>query len=422
MWTTVRHIFRTAPVTASIIFLCSGLLAWIYYLVLFEGVDYRIAQEQLGVPLKFVMPGGQNGPTEIEIGLIKLWDGEWWRVILAGLHHGGSMTSGLIHLVMNCLGLWYLGQLLEYRIGSLRMVLLFVSSLVVSMLPEFLMGSTAVGMSGAICAMFGYLLVLRHYDSYILEMLPDQVVRIMLIWLVACIPATYFDILQIANLAHFSGLAYGYLAARVAYAQTPWRVPARAGFWAAHLLIPIGLYAVVHPVWNAGYHWHLGTSNSLSRQDRIMHLRQAVAINPQLDPAWVELSSQYFISGNQHDAWTAILQGVHNNPSSTAAIRKAAFMGQLFQTPENRKLARKILDDVFDDDAPAWAEKLMAQAPASDQLRINFTLPTDPQKKYRIGEPVTLPVPDQIDPNPQNGPLAPPDPDEADSAAVGTAT
>lgn len=420
MWTTVRQIFRTAPVTASIIFICSALLAWIFYLVLFEEANYRVAQEQLGVPLKFVMPGGQNGTPEVEIGLIKLWDGEWWRVIIAGLHHGGSMTSGLIHLVLNCLGLWYLGQLVEYRIGSLRMALLFTTSLVVSMLPEFLVGSAAVGMSGAICALFGYLLVLRHHDRYILEMLPDQVVRIMLIWLVACIPATYFDILPVANLAHFSGLAYGYLAARVAYAQTPWRVPARAGFLAAHLLIPIGLYAVVHPVWNAGYHWHLGTSQSLARQDRIMHLRKAVAINPQLDPAWVELSSQYFMSGNQHDAWTAILQGVHNNPSSTAAIRKAAFMGRLFQTPENRKLARRILDDVFDDEAPAWAERLMAQAPGSQ--RFHFTLPTDPPNKYQIGKPVNLPEPDPIEPNPLNEPLAPPDPDEADSAAVGTAT
>jgi hypothetical protein len=72
MWTTVRQIFRTAPVTASIIFFCSGLLAWIYYLALFEGVDYRLAQEQLGVPLNFVMKGPDIGPTEIEIGLIRL--------------------------------------------------------------------------------------------------------------------------------------------------------------------------------------------------------------------------------------------------------------------------------------------------------------------------------------------------------------
>ncbi len=420
MWTTVRQVFRSAPVTASIIFICSALLAWTFYLVLFEDLNYAVAQEQLGVPLGYTMPAGGAGPERIDIGPIKIWDGQWWRVLIAGLHHGNSLTGGIVHLVLNCLGLWYLGQLLEYRIGSLRMALLFAVSLVVSILAEILVGTMAVGISGAICAVFGYLLVLRDHDRYILEMLPAPMVRFMLISLVVFIPLTYFKVLPVANLAHFSGLAYGYLAGRVAFAGSTWRIPARAVFGAAHLLIPLGLYFAVHPVWNATYHWHLGSARTLSRQERIMHLRQAVAIDPRLDPVWVELSEQYLRTGNRHDAWIAILQGVHNNPSSTSALRHATLVGLSFRTSQERKLARQLLDEVFDDDAPEWADRLLAQAPAQP-LKLPPFLPGNlPQ--YRFGDPVDLQIPTVPDPKPQDQRLPPPDPGDPNSAAVGTAT
>jgi len=405
-----------------IIFVCSALLAWEFYLVLFENLDFEEAAERLGASSIYSMQGGQIDGKGIVLGPIKLWDGQWWRLIVSGMLHGsGGLGMAVVHLTLNCLAMWYVGRLLEFRIGGLRLAVLFFISLVISILSESLIGHAAVGMSGAICAVFGYLLVLRRHDSYIREMLPEQSVRFMLVSLVVFIPLTYLEIMPVANVAHFSGLAYGYLAGMVAYDFPQMRAFARSLFWAAHLLIPVGIYAAMHPVWNAGYHWHLASERNLPRKERIAHLRQAVSINPGLGPVWIDLSNEYRNVGNRQEAWTAILLGVRNNPSNAATIRQAKFMGHTFHTPGSWKAAREILDEVFDDQSEVWAEKLMAQGPVKGGIRIQM-LPEEPQPEYRGDQPLVLPEPLKPENSPGGKPLPPPDPNEENSAAAGVAT
>lgn len=50
--------------------------------------------------------------------------GEWYRVITSGFVH-----FGIIHLAMNMILLWQLGQLLERPLGAARFVLLYFASL-----------------------------------------------------------------------------------------------------------------------------------------------------------------------------------------------------------------------------------------------------------------------------------------------------
>ncbi len=50
-----------------------------------------------------------------------LWDGELWRVLASGFHHGG-----IIHLLFNVLSLAYLGSILEQKLGRLQFFLFFV--------------------------------------------------------------------------------------------------------------------------------------------------------------------------------------------------------------------------------------------------------------------------------------------------------
>lgn len=53
-----------------------------------------------------------------------LADGEWYRVITSGFVH-----FGILHLAMNMILLWQLGQLLERPLGATRFVLLYFASL-----------------------------------------------------------------------------------------------------------------------------------------------------------------------------------------------------------------------------------------------------------------------------------------------------
>jgi membrane associated rhomboid family serine protease len=105
--------------------------------------------------------GGGNG---IENVLIKgalipayvLQDGQWWRIITGAFLHGG-----LLHIGVNMMSLWFLGRFIEYALGSWRMLLVYMVSLVVSGLGVVFFSANpmvpTVGASGAIFGLFGAL-------------------------------------------------------------------------------------------------------------------------------------------------------------------------------------------------------------------------------------------------------------------------
>ncbi len=423
------QIFAKAPVTATCIFLCSVLFSAVWCLTLWgmpiresgEG-EARVrrapltalhAQEMLGAALGYPIDGNHAAP-------LKLWEGQWWRVFLSAFHHGNdNFGVGLFHVVGNCLCMWMLGLLLEPRLGSWRTALLVLMSVPVTILPEYLAGSSVVGISGVICAQFGYLLVLRTRDRELQEWMPDELIRFVMLFLVAGIPMTYFDLFPVANLSHFSGLGYGLFAGWVFQRESPWRVPARLSFYAAHALILVGFYLVQHPIGNGVYHL-LYAEQSRDPEERLMHFRRAVALEPGLEAAWIELSREYRRRQDIPSAWTAALLGVHYNPSAKM-IREAKKLGHRFQTVADRQHAKKLLDDVFDDEAELWEDQLLAQAPFPGSFRIfNFgSQPASPEDDDELnqfpedlGSQLLMPKP--------SAPLPPPDPNAANSAAVGS--
>jgi membrane associated rhomboid family serine protease len=83
---------------------------------------------------------------------------EWWRIVTAGFLH-----AGLLHIGVNMISLWSLGRFIEQAVGSVRMLLIYAVSLVISGLGVVYLSSPAyasvgtLGASGAIFGLFGAL-------------------------------------------------------------------------------------------------------------------------------------------------------------------------------------------------------------------------------------------------------------------------
>jgi membrane associated rhomboid family serine protease len=104
----------------------------------------------------FDSPGAQRVLEEAAlIPAAVLQYGQWWRIVTGAFMHGG-----LIHIGVNMLSLWFLGRFIEYALGSWRMLLVYMVSLVVSGLGVVYFSNPmtpTLGASGAIFGLFGAL-------------------------------------------------------------------------------------------------------------------------------------------------------------------------------------------------------------------------------------------------------------------------
>ena len=84
---------------------------------------------------------------------------EYWRLFTSGFLH-----EGLLHLFVNMLSLWFVGQVLEPAIGRVNFLAVYLTSLFTGSFGALLFQPTAVtvGASGAIFGIFGALLVVSR--------------------------------------------------------------------------------------------------------------------------------------------------------------------------------------------------------------------------------------------------------------------
>jgi membrane associated rhomboid family serine protease len=99
-----------------------------------------------------------DGRVYIEGLLFGPWvnDGDWWRLFTSGFLHANP-----IHLLLNMVVLWFLGQALEPTLGHAKYAAVYVASLFVGSLGVMLLepGNPAVGASGAVYGLIGALVV-----------------------------------------------------------------------------------------------------------------------------------------------------------------------------------------------------------------------------------------------------------------------
>lgn len=140
--------------------------------------------------------------------------GEIWRLITPMFLHGDT-----IHLLFNMLWVYSLGSMIERYHGSLFFVALLLSTeitgmLVQVLLPDWLPPSLrgypfAIGASGAVYGLFGFLWIRPQIAPMYPIRLPSSTVMIMLGFLVICLTGIF----NVANGAHIGGLLGGTLAA-----------------------------------------------------------------------------------------------------------------------------------------------------------------------------------------------------------------
>ena len=297
------------------------------------------------VPLVVVGLEDLNGPLE-------LWGGQWWRIPISGFHHGG-----LLHLVMNCLGIAYMGRLLELQMNRFVYLLFFLTATTLSMLPEFLMDHFAVGLSGGAYAMFGCLMILRKKDEQIAEVFNESVVQFGLFWLFGCILLTAFEIMNIANAAHFVGFGYGWIFGNIFYGSWSVSLSRRWVFYASHLLFIPTFYFVMHPYWIGRYHWNLARLE-FRFSKKYEHMQSAVAYDPSLRGPWLFLASYQFDEGDRLLGWKTVLEGLSYNRSDEKSVELSREIWSKLQTPAEKRTALKILGEVFQDEELIWQKRL----------------------------------------------------------------
>ncbi|WED21746.1 rhomboid family intramembrane serine protease GlpG [Vibrio sp. JC009] len=130
-----------------------------------------------------------------------------WRWVSHALLH-----FSVLHIVFNLLWWWQLGGDIEQRIGSLKLLQIFILSAALSGAGQYWVEDANFGgLSGVVYALMGYIWILGERAPEKGLVLPKSIVVFMLVWLVLGFVQPY---MAIANTAHLigllSGLAFGF--------------------------------------------------------------------------------------------------------------------------------------------------------------------------------------------------------------------
>jgi len=138
----------------------------------FDGTAAKVTKALIGINVavyvaELAQGGGVYGvnSTIYEKGFLYapfVAQGDWWRLMTAAFLHYGPF-----HLLLNMVGLYWFGSLLERRIGSGRFVLLYLVSGLAGSAGALVVSPTSatVGASGAIFGILGAALVLERQGT-----------------------------------------------------------------------------------------------------------------------------------------------------------------------------------------------------------------------------------------------------------------
>ena len=158
-------------------------------------------------------------------------EGEWWRLVSSGFLHADP-----IHLLLNMVVLYFLGQLLEPALGPVKFVAVYFTSLLAGSLGVMLLepASAAVGASGAVYGLMGAtVVIMRDRGIPVMQTFIGPLIIINLLFTLA-IPGISIG-------AHLGGLVGGGIAALLIL-QADRRRSTALGL-AACALIAVGSFA-----------------------------------------------------------------------------------------------------------------------------------------------------------------------------------
>lgn len=166
-----------------------------------------ILSERIGQGFSIMgFPGAVVDLLGAKSGFRIVGQGEWWRLIAAGMLHGG-----LIHFAMNSYVLFDVGPMVEEFYGSYRMILIYVLGSIAGFTASLWWApqSMSVGASAGICALVGAMIAYGYrYRTSMAGAMRGHFIR----WMVyMVILGLIVDIID--NAAHIGGLAGGFAVA-----------------------------------------------------------------------------------------------------------------------------------------------------------------------------------------------------------------
>jgi GlpG protein len=150
----------------------------------------------------------QEGRVHVN-GLKEIINGQVWRLVTPIFLH-----FGILHLLFNVWAFSSFGTMIEVRRGTLRLAGLVLISAVASNLGQHLYMERVSpdtphlfgGISGVICALFGYICIKGLYQPEQGMILHPNSITVVLLWLALCMTGLMGSI---ANAAHVAGLLVG---------------------------------------------------------------------------------------------------------------------------------------------------------------------------------------------------------------------
>ncbi|WP_316572026.1 rhomboid family intramembrane serine protease [Neobacillus sp. YIM B06451] len=188
---------------------------------------------QILVFLLLELYGGSTNPnTLIKFGAKfnpLILEGEWWRFITPVFLH-----IGFLHLVMNTLGLYFVGTAVEKMFGSVRFLFVYLFAGFGGSLASFLFShEVSAGASGAIFGCLGALLYFGMvYPRLFFRTMGHTVFLIIIVNL-----AFGFSVSMVDNAGHLGGLAAGFLGAGIVHFPKKKKLISQIAFAAVSILL-----------------------------------------------------------------------------------------------------------------------------------------------------------------------------------------
>ncbi len=266
--------------------------------------------------------GSQAGPLVARLGTFGLadaediWNGQVWGLVTTVFIH-----SGILHLLFDMLWLVQLGRILERTLPPTVFLGFVLASAAIGSATEMLVsGTTGIGMSGVVYAMFGLMWAGRGAYPIWGAIATRDNLRYFIGWGLFCIVATFLHILNIANGAHAGGFLFGLCIGYLFFS------PRRRWVWAAPLalLLTACVLACTWQPWSAEWTFWKGNKEFDRKQ-------YAQAIQ------WYEASLRR--GGDPHAAWDNI--GLAWHSIAAAAQSRKDLTGVAHALAEEQSAAQK---------------------------------------------------------------------------------
>lgn len=186
--------------------------------------------------------------------LSDIWNGAYWGPLTSSFVHFAPM-----HILFNLYWLWHFGRAIERHFGTPCFLALVIASGFLSASCQIAFSdANSIGASGINYGLFGFLWVARYKSPELETVVPDRIVKFMMVWLVLCFFLSKAGIWPVANAAHTSGLIIGALAA----AGLVLRYKRHLTVSALALMTALLFVPLFYVPWSYSWNWNQGYNSA----------------------------------------------------------------------------------------------------------------------------------------------------------------